>query len=184
MMRRFVGLVGFGAVVLLMAGCTAPHSPAQPPSPTTTSAAPAARLCPVTPPTQDGIPVAITSQQYSAPVFNEGNLWVGAWWDDPQFIKQARKKGIVGSQSYGYKYPTWKVLDGKVTGAGGTPRISVKSLDGHGRGSGQVGGYTNETMDDGTVAYWWPTVAGFSSPGCWQVTETLSDDTLVYAVEI
>jgi hypothetical protein len=184
MWRRVVVLVSVGvAAVLLTAGCTTTPSSAPHSSSAATSTTPVAQACRVTPPTQSDIPSGIAAQQYGS-VFNEGNLWVGAWWDDPASLKQARKKGLVGVQSYGYKYPTWKVQDGKVTGAGGTPRISVKPLDGHGHGSGQVGGYASATMDDGTIARWWPTVTSFSRPGCWQVTETLGDDTLVYVVKI
>lgn len=85
---------------------------------------------------------------------------------------------------YGMKYPTWTVLDGKLTRAGSRPRISVKSLDGRGHGSGILGGYTNELQDDGNTAYWWPTVVGFTSRGCWRVTETQGGDSLAYIIKL
>lgn len=190
-MWRRVGLVGLGvAVLLLTGGCTAAQQhTVEPPSRSAVSTTPAAQACPVTSPTQGGIPAVVTAQQYTGPVFNTGNLRVGAWWGNPEIFKQASKKitGGVGGDSkypYGMKYPTWKVQDGKITGAGGKPRISVKPLDGHGQGSGIGGGYTNELMGNGTMAYWWPTVVGFTIPGCWQITEAQGGDSLVYVVKI
>lgn len=175
------------AAVLLTAGCAT--TPSSAPHPSAASTTPVAQACRVTPPTQSDIPAVITAQQYTGPVFNKGNLWVGAWWGNPEVLKQAGKKitGGIGGDSkypYGMKYPTWKVQDGKITGEGGKPRIRVKSLDGHSQGSGLVGGYTNELMDNGTTAYWWPTVVGFTSTGCWQITETQGGDRLVYLVKI
>lgn len=184
--RERVGLAAL-CTVLLTAGCTATHPSAPSPPTRTTSAARASQACPVTQPTKGDVPTGIAIQKYG-PLYNQGDLWVGAWWDKPEALAAAGKKiaGGIGGDSrypYGMKYPTWKALDGKVTGAGGRPKISVEPLNGHGRGSGVVGGYTNALQDDGNTAYWWPTVVGFTTPGCWQVTETQGGDNLTYVVE-
>ncbi|GAA4188795.1 hypothetical protein GCM10022288_15600 [Gryllotalpicola kribbensis] len=129
------------------------------------------------------MPAALASQRYGV-VYGHGDLWVGAWWEDPDALAQARQKGVVGGDSFGYKYPAWKVVDGQLTDAGGTPRVTVALLDGRGRGSAQAGDYTSERQDDGNAAQWWPTVVEFPSRGCWQVIESIGDDKLVYVVQI
>lgn len=182
------GLAGLFAVVLFTAGCTATHPSAPHSAPTTTSAPSGAQACPVTEPTQGAVPAGIAVQK-PGPVYNQGDLWVRAWWDNPEALAAAGKKmtgGIGGDAKYPYgmKYPTWKVLAGKLTGEGSRPRISVKPLDGHGHGSGILGGYTNALQDDGNTAYWWPTVVGFTTHGCWQVTETQGGDSLAYIIKL
>jgi hypothetical protein len=181
---KCVGLVGLSAAVLLMAGCTGTQSLARQPSSATTSAVPRAQVCPVTSPTRDQVPVSIATQ-WAEPVFGQGNLWVGAWWDIPQSLEQARS--TVGGDSaypYGEKYPTWTVKGGEVTNVGGAPRVSVKSLDGQSPGRGDSGGYATSSQNGGTTIHWWPTIVRFPATGCWQVTETVGEDSIVYVVKI
>jgi hypothetical protein len=185
MMGRRAGLVGAGIVALLLTGCTGGHHSASPSSPTATTTAPRARPCPVTAPTDDELPAAIATQNYDAPVYHHGSLWVGAWWAVPESLTEARTADDSdATYPYRQKYPTWTVQNGAVTYRGGAPRLTVTQLGGDRRGSGSAGGYASETMDNGTVASWWPTVVGFPARGCWQVTETVGDDNLVYVVEI
>jgi hypothetical protein len=181
---KCAGLVGISAAALLLVGCTATQSSAQHPSSVTAPAAPLAQVCPVTSPTRDFVPGFI-GPQWADPVSGHGNLWVGAWWKNPQSLEQARTKAD-GDSAYPYvqKYPTWAVRGGAVTNAGGAPRVSVKSLDGHGHGRGDTGGYTNASLDDGTSVHWWPTLVRFPTTGCWQVTETVGEDSIVYVVKI
>jgi hypothetical protein len=178
------GLVGLSAAALLMVGCAATQPSARHPSSSTTSAVPLSQVCPVTPPTRDGVPVSI-GPQWAEPVFGYGNLWVGAWWEIPQSLEQVRSKAL-GDSAYPYvtKYPTWMVKGGVVTNDGGAPRVSVKSLDGQGHGRADIGGYASASRDDGTPMHWWPTVVGFAAKGCWQVTETVGEDSIVYVVKI
>lgn len=184
MKRKRAGLVGLSLAALLMAGCTATQSSAQHPSSATTSAVPLAQVCPVTPPTRDHVPVSI-GPQWADPVFGRGNLWVGAWWKIPQSLEQARSKsGGDSAYPYSEKYPTWMVDGGEVTNAGGAPRVSVKSLDGQGHGRSDIGGYASASLDDGTSVHWWPTVVSFPATGCWQVIETVGEDSIVYVVKI
>lgn len=180
---KHLGLFGLGAVMLLVAGCTGVRASAPESSPPMNSVAPATQACPVTPPTNDGVPIAITKQQYSS-VYGHSNLWVGAWWTLPESLKQARSTDLADPKyPHRMKYPTWTVKAGEITDAGGRPRVIVKQLNGNGRGGSSVGGYASETLDNGTVARWWPTVVGVTAAGCWQITETVGDDNLVYVVK-
>ncbi|WP_308465366.1 hypothetical protein [Rathayibacter soli] len=186
MRRRSAGLVGLAAILLMVTtGCTtAQQQPARHPSSATVGTS-VANECPVTPATRDGIPPALTQQGYGA-VFGSGNLWVGAWWQDPQALEQARSAERGDPEyPYGYKYPTWTLRQGEVTDAGGAPRITVKALDRQGRGTGSTGGYaTSTTPGDSAGMHWWPTVLGVSARGCWQVTQTVGNDSISYVVEI
>lgn len=184
------GLAGLCVVVLLTAGCTAAGAKSSPSTATAGSTTPAAvaQACSVTPATKDGIPAGVAAQKYG-PVYGQGNLWVGAWWAEPSGLKQARTKvaGGVGGDAkhpYGMKYPTWKVQDGQVTGKGGRPRVTVTSLDGHGRGSSDVGGYVGATDTGNPVNRWFPTVIGVTAHGCYRVTETQGGDSLAYIIKL
>lgn len=180
-MRNRVGLLGGCALSLILAGCAASPSPVPHAK---ESSAPTVTTCAVTAPTTDGIPPAIMSQQYPA-VYNEGDLWVGAWWTDPASLKQARSAEDSDSRyPYGQKYPSWTVNDGEVTSVGGAPRVTVKRLDGNDHGSSSVGGLSSATLADGTVARWYPTVVRFTTHGCWQVTETVGVQSLAYVVKL
>ena len=158
-------------------GSLAPSSPST--AVTATQAA-----CRVTEPTRAGVPADVTKQGYGN-VFGHGRLWVGAWWTEADNLDQVRSKGLAADQyRYREKYPTWTVQDGKVSAAAGAPQVSVKRVDAPGYGEGEVGGYATAMREVTDVFHWWPTVVGFSDPGCWQVTETVGTDSITYVVQI
>lgn len=170
--------------MLLSAGCTATQPPVRHPSPTTNAGAAVAEAWPVTPSARDDVH-ASTRRQWAYPVFGYGNLWVWAWWDNPQSLKHVRSKDP-GDSPYPYqeKYPTWTLKDGKATDTSGASRVSVNALNRQGCGTGAVGGYATATLDDGAAVNWWPTGVSFSAAGCWQVTESVGGDTITYVVKI
>lgn len=177
---RLSPLLAVGCVtVLLTAGCTgtgAGDGLATRSSSSNAPTASAAESCPVTQPTGGDVPTGV-SEQEPGNVFGHGGLWVAAWWTDPTALGHA---GMGGR----HKYKTWTVRDGEVTRTSGSPRITVKRVDGPGHGQGNVGGFAMGRLRDGTAAYWWPTVVTFSGSGCWQVTETAGDDSITYTVKI
>jgi hypothetical protein len=176
-------LVGVSSALLFTAGCTATvlggrGSPAASSPSAAVTATPAA--CRVTEPTRSGVPSEVAKQRYGN-VFGDGRLWVGAWWTDGGNLDQVRSKGLADDEfPYTDKYPTWTVRDGKVSAVAGAPQVTVKRLDGPGHGEGSVGGYATSTEG----FHWWPTGVGFSDTGCWQVTETVGGDSVIYVVQI
>lgn len=182
--RRRTSTVVLAAIVLLTAGCTGTQPNARRPSSSSTSGVPATQACPITPPTSSTVPASV-AKQVTDGVFGHGNLWLRAWWDNPQSLEQVRSKDL-GDSKYPYqeKYPTWTLKDGTVTDTAGAPRVTVKAVNGHGRGTGTTGGYASAGLDDGTTANWWPTGVSFPTVGCWQVTESVSNETISYIVQI
>ena len=173
-------LLSLCSTILITTGCSATDGAVErPPNTAPTSAAaptPTSVACRVTRPTTEGIPTGVR-QTHDGAVFGQGTLWVGAWWSDKAVLEQARQHG-------GIKYPSFTIQDDVVTDELGPPQVSAKRLDGEGESSGDTGGYATAEDDSGKPLHWWPTGIRFSSPGCWQVTETVGSTSITYVVDV
>lgn len=167
---------------LLIAGCTSNQTTTEPEAATAATGTSAASMspgkddCPVTLPTEDGVPQGV-GETFDGPVFGRGDLWVNAWWAEKPNLEFVRNNDRV-------KYPSFTTEDGEITDRLGAPSVRVKQLGGDGESTGGAGGYANARNDSGEILNWWPTVIDFSGPGCWEVTQTIAQTSITYVVNI
>lgn len=174
--RATAALAAVCSTSLLTVGCQSTEAPAAQPSESTvptSSPDSDTDACQVTLPTLDQTPSLLDEW---GSVFGRETLWVDAWWADRSVLEQARTDRAV-------KYASFTIQDGEVTEGLGPPRVQAKRLDGKGKVVGASGGYASAEQG-GQIIHWWPTGLGFSSHGCWQVTETVGPTSITYVVKI